>query len=74
MALDLTSPEGLSQARTAVWQHLWAGSLAPHVAKVALDVAETIAKAAPKRKDTSTADAVAKLLASTPPPASATED
>ena len=59
--LDLTDGQQLIRARTGVWQHLLAGSLPPHVAKVALDVAETIASSA--RKATSGTATAARLRA-----------
>lgn len=68
--LDVTKPEGLASARLAVWQHLLAGTLEPHVAKTALDIAESIARNARPTSDgkrSAMADVMASVVGTVPP-------
>lgn len=67
-ALDWSSPDALHRANVGVWQHLLAETIAPHVAKVALDVAERLSRGA-TRKDAgaSVTETVADLLKHSPP-------
>lgn len=70
MGLDLTKGDALAIARSGVWQNLLAGTLEPHVAKVALDVAETIATAARRapRDEKGVAERVTAAVLAKPPP------
>lgn len=68
-SLDLSLPEGISAFRVGIMQHLLALSVEPHVAKVALDVAETVHRNA-KRKDDgkSSVERITAAVMSKPPP------
>lgn len=69
-SVNLSLPQGLELARRGIWQHLLAGSVAPNVAKVALDLAESIFRNSKPKDDpakSSTAQVIAQVMGTKPP-------